>query len=91
MPPLYYTGKKGLEGKDDRDVSGERLYAGAGTVPPVLFGAEGDRSAYGERFPYTCSRGRRAVSDVIWGIKLRGVFFTPCYPRFNQPFCNLQK
>jgi hypothetical protein len=28
---------------------------------------------YGERFPYTYSRGRDAVSDVIWGIKLRGV------------------
>jgi hypothetical protein len=31
---------------------------------------------YGERFHYTYSRGRDVVSDVIWEIKLRGVFWT---------------
>ena len=30
----------------------------------------------GERFLYTSSRGKDAVSDVVWGIKLRGVFLT---------------
>jgi hypothetical protein len=31
---------------------------------------------YRERFVYISSRGKDAVSDVIWGIKLRGGFLT---------------
>ena len=34
---------------------------------------------HGKRFLYTSSRGRSQVSDVIWGIKLRGVFETATY------------
>ena len=34
---------------------------------------------YGEGFLYTPSRGKDAVSDAIWGIKLRGVFLTGTY------------
>ena len=28
---------------------------------------------YGERFPYISGRGKDAVPNVVWGIKLRGV------------------